>query len=124
VNDRLRIAGRPQCVPAPLEIAPQLLVVVDLAVEDDPDGPVFVRDRLGAVIEIDDAEAPHADRHAVADVHTLIVRASMRHDAAHGTNLVLVNGLPVPANYACDAAHGRFSLAPFSVTSDFRRTIT
>src|SRR5205085_775399 len=105
VNDRFRIARRPQRMPALLEVAPQLLVVVDFAVENDPDGSVFVRDRLVAVIEIDDAEAPHANRHAVADVHTLIVRAAMRHDPAHGTNLVFLNGPSVPANYACDAAH-------------------
>ena len=85
-------------VPAPLEIAPQLLVVVDLAVEDDPDRAVLVRDRLVAAVEIDDAEAAHAERDAVADVHTLIVGAAMRHGAAHGANLVLVNRLPVPAN--------------------------
>jgi len=38
----------------------QFAIVVDLAVEDHPNGPVFVRDGLAAGGEIDDAEAAHA----------------------------------------------------------------
>jgi hypothetical protein len=47
--------------PACLELAPQVAVVVDLAVEDDPDGAILVADRLLAVVEIDDAQPPHAE---------------------------------------------------------------
>src|SRR5437762_4132367 len=128
MNDRLGVAGGLEDVAAPLQVAPQLLVVVDLAVEDDPDGAVFVRDRLEAVAEIDDAETAHADRDAVPDVDTFIVRTAVGHDAAHCTDLVLTNGLSVPPNYACDAAHGAFSsvrLKPGTtgaVVSAFRRT--
>ena len=135
MDDRFRVAGGLEDVAAPLQIAPQLLVVVDLAVEDDPDGAVLVRDRLEAVAQIDDAEAAHADGDAVADVDALIVGTAVRHDAAHRADLVLTNGLSVPPDYACDAAHGALSsvrLKPdttasvpdgaASVVSAFRRT--
>ena len=112
MDDRFRVAGGLEDVAAPLQVAPQLLVVVDLAVEDDPDGAVLVRDRLEAVAQIDDAEAAHADGDAVADVDALIVGTAVRHDAAHRADLVLTNGLSVPPDYACDAAHGKFSCVP------------
>jgi hypothetical protein len=44
VNDRFRIARRAEDMAASLQIAPQFLVVVDLAVENDPDRAVLVRD--------------------------------------------------------------------------------
>ena len=50
------------CGPEPLELRPQLGVVVDLAVEDELDRPVFVRHRLvGAVREVDDREPARAE---------------------------------------------------------------
>ena len=39
-----------------LELAPQIEVVVELAVEHDPDTTVFVRHRLRAALEVHDAE--------------------------------------------------------------------
>ena len=41
-----------------LELRPDLRVVVDLAVEDDPDAVVFVGQRLLTGGEVDDAEPP------------------------------------------------------------------
>src|SRR5262249_15142827 len=132
VDDRFRITGRLEDVATALQVAVEVLIVVNLAVEDDPDAPVLVRDRLEAIIEVDDAETAHADGDAVADVDTFIVGPTVRHDAAHGPDFVFTNRLSVPANYACDAAHGRIScqvrLKPdctainAPVESAFRRT--
>jgi hypothetical protein len=61
----------------------QLAEVVDLAVEHDPHRAVFVVDRLMAGREIDDAEAPHAERHAIGDPRTLVVRAAVPNHIAH-----------------------------------------
>ena len=49
-------------VAAGLEIAAQLAMVVDLAVEDDPHRAVFVGHRLIAAGAIDDGQAPVAER--------------------------------------------------------------
>ena len=59
VDDRLGVAVGRKTWPRALEVAPQLAVVVDLAVEDDPDGAVLVGDRLMAAFEVDDAEPAH-----------------------------------------------------------------
>ena len=74
-------------VAAPRRAAgPELPVVVDLAVEDDPDRSVLVRHRLLAVLEIDDAQPPHAEADALAEIDALVVGPAMHHRAAHGAD--------------------------------------
>ena len=51
-----------EMVAARLEIAAQLAMVVDLAVEDDPDRAVFVGHRLVAAGAIDDRQTAMAER--------------------------------------------------------------
>ena len=62
VDDRLGVGARAIAMPGALELAPQIGVVVDLAVEDDADGFVLVGQRLAAAGEVDDAESPVAER--------------------------------------------------------------
>ena len=62
---------------------PDVGVVVDLAVEDDPDRAVFVRQRLMAGRQIDDAQPAVAERRPIVEELTRIVRAAMRDDVAH-----------------------------------------
>ena len=66
VHDGLGIGIRVERVPVRDELRAQLAVVVDLAVEDHPDGAVFVANRLVAAGEVDDAQAAHAERRAIA----------------------------------------------------------
>src|SRR6266850_1435326 len=68
------------------ELGAQLAEVVDLAVEHDPDGTVLVVDRLMAGREIDDAQAPHAERDALVDEHAFIVGAAMADHVAHAVD--------------------------------------
>jgi hypothetical protein len=56
VDQNLGVALGAEAV-ARLEVAPQLDVIVDLAVHHDPDRLVLVGQRLGPGLEIDDAEA-------------------------------------------------------------------
>src|SRR5258706_9255366 len=114
MNDGFRVAGGAEDMAMLLEIPAQLAIVVDLAVEHDPDRAVLVGDRLESIVEVNDAQAAHADGHAVAHVDALIVGAAMRDDTAHGADLVLANLPSVPANDACDAAHVNLSLPALS----------
>src|SRR6266508_2649874 len=111
MDDGFGVAVRAEDVTVALEVAAQFAVVVDLAVEDDPDGAILVRDGLVAAIQVDDAEAPHADGDAVPDVHALIVGTAMHHCAAHVANLVLEHGAAIPSNDSGYAAHGTVSLS-------------
>src|SRR5438552_14050604 len=56
VEQHLGVAARAESMAGPLELAPQLAVVVDLAVLDDVNRPVLVPDRLVAGLEVDDRE--------------------------------------------------------------------
>ena len=58
MDEHLGVAARREAVPGALELVPQLAVVVDLAVLDDRDPAVLVRDRLVARREVDDREPP------------------------------------------------------------------
>src|SRR5207247_2599339 len=58
VYEHLGVAVRAKTVTGALELGAQLPVVVDLAVLDDVDAAVLVRDRLVARLEVDDREPP------------------------------------------------------------------
>src|SRR5256885_9788478 len=103
---RLGRSARAKVVPWTDEAAAQVLVVVDLPVEDDDLGAVFVEDRLPAAAQIDDAEPAHAEPDPVADVDPLVIRAAMLHRGAHAAYQCLRHRpLPLPVHDSCDAAH-------------------
>ena len=83
-----------------LELAAQLLVVVDLAVEDEREVPVVGEERLVAGGDVDDGEPPHADREVRADVDAGAVGAAVHDRAQHP-----VEQLGVGAGEPGDAAH-------------------
>ena len=68
MDEHLGVGVRAEGVPGALELVAQLGVVVDLAVLDDDDAAVLVRDRLVAAGEVDDREAPRAERDLAVDV--------------------------------------------------------
>ena len=46
----------PEAVALGLQVGAQLVIVIDLAVEDNPDGPVFIRQRLVTADEVDNRQ--------------------------------------------------------------------
>ena len=54
MNDRLGVGLRSKGMPRPFQPMPELLVVIDLAIEDDLNGAIFVAKRLMPCILIDD----------------------------------------------------------------------
>src|SRR5438445_13878772 len=56
---------------------PEIVVVVDLAVEDDCDGFVLVEDRLVAACDVDDAGPPKREAGLAIDQEAVRVRPSM-----------------------------------------------
>ena len=87
--------------PAPLlELAPQLGVVVDLAVEDEREVAVVAVERLVAGRDVDDREPAHADREVRADVGALAVGAAVHDRPQH-----LFQQLGIGAGEPDDATH-------------------
>ena len=61
----------------------EVVVVVDLAVEDDCDGFVLVEDRLVAACDVDDAEPPKREAGLVIDQEAVRVRPPMSDRDSH-----------------------------------------
>src|SRR2546426_9691432 len=87
------------------EIGGQLPVVVDLAVEHDPDGAIFVADRLVARLQVDDAQAAHPQTRTGPQIKALVVRTTVHQGRAHGAQLIERHRLSVEAHDPRDAAH-------------------
>jgi hypothetical protein len=84
----------------------ELDVVVDLAIEDQPDRAVFISHRLmPGRREIYDGQPPMAESDAAIDIQTAIVRTAMQHGVAHRAQLRLVNGPSIKSKNTDDTAH-------------------
>jgi hypothetical protein len=89
-----------------LERLAHLLVVVDLAVADEPDVTGGIGKRLVAAVDVDDRQAPVAEPGPV-DVHgPFVVGPAMRQQVEHATCV----GGRVPAVDGSDSAHQADSL--------------
>src|SRR5258708_5141764 len=83
MNKDLGIRGGGESVPAPLQLAAHLAVVVDLAVLDHGDAAVLVGDRLIAVLEVDDRESPHRQGDPTLVKYAIAVWPAMRQPRVH-----------------------------------------
>src|SRR6476469_6143841 len=86
MNKGLSVTISAKLVAARDKVLPEFLVVVDLAVKDHPDRPIFIRDRLMASAEIDDAEASHTYATRAVGVDAFIVRAAVPDEVGHGAH--------------------------------------
>src|SRR5207253_3098149 len=91
---------RAEPVAGPLELAPELRVVVDLAVLHDVDLAVLVRDRLVAAGEVDDREPPGREPHAVAEEGAVGVGSAVDERRAHRLEPRAVDGVLPPLLYS------------------------
>ena len=109
MHEHLGVSVRRETVAACLEFAAQLAEVVDLAVEDELDGAVLVRDRLVARLEVDDRKAAEAEAGrdpllGLQDIETFVVRTAMPKGPRHPREHLPIDGFG-PHDPA-DPAHG------------------
>ena len=90
VDDALGVRLRAIDVAEAFELAPEVAVVVNLAVEADPDRLVFVGERLLAGGEIHDAQTAMAEGRLLVDEKPGSVRTAMHEDVAHRHHAVAV----------------------------------
>ncbi len=108
MDEDLGVAVGGEPVPEPLQLLAQLAVVVDLAVLDDRDRPVLVGDRLVAVLEVDDREAPGGKSHAVGLEEPVAVRPAMDEPGVHPPHPVEVRACAaLSRGDAANPTHGR-----------------
>ena len=105
MDDALGVGVRPKAMAGGFEPRPQLPEVVQLAVVDDPNRLVLVRDRLLAGVKIDDRQPPHSESDTTIDEVTVIVGSSVTDDIAHRAEPIWICTLF--AYESRDSAHQR-----------------
>ena len=115
VQQRLAVRAGGEAMPLPDELCAQLAVVVDLAVGDQPDRSVLVRQRLVPTGEVDDRQSAHAQRHGTVDVAPLVVGAAVDRAARHPVESRRHRGRAAELEEAVDAAHGQLPVSACAV---------
>src|SRR5438132_12127230 len=88
----------------------ELAVVIDLTIEDDPEGSVFVGQRLVAGRQVDDAQTTHPDAATAVPVKPTAIRpATGQHLSPSEQALTVRSPRSVAAEDPDDAAHLRLS---------------
>src|SRR6516164_6185303 len=110
VDDGFRVAPRAIAVSAGLQVWPQLFVIINLAVVNQPHVSIFVRERLVAGLEIDDAQPAHRQSHILGQIETSIVGAAMYDLLVHGFERGAPDSmLGVEIYRATDSTHRRLT---------------
>src|SRR5512134_2315203 len=66
-----------------LQVAAQLLIIVDFAIKDDPDRLVFVGNGLLSAFQIDNGESPRGQPGSVRQVKSILIRAPVSDGLVH-----------------------------------------
>jgi hypothetical protein len=106
MNNGLGVALGFITVATRLKIAPQLLVIVDFSIEDDPEVAVFVRNWLMPSLHVYDAQAAHSQADVFLDENALIVRTTMNDLLIHHVERFTLDALtPIRKHDAADTTH-------------------
>ena len=105
MDDHFRIGGGRKHMAALLQLAAEVAKVVDLAVKHNPNRAVLIVDRLASGLEINDAQAAHAQADTGAYIESLIVWATMDHGRAHRTHFLRGDRPTIETHDPSNAAH-------------------
>jgi len=119
VDDHLGVAARAEGVSQSLELRAQLEVVEDLSVEDDPERPVLVGERLLAGGKVDDREPGVGQAGALVTVDAELVGAPVMESARHRAQFRRgrPSGRGVKSDDASDPTHARRTLGCWKLPS-------
>ena len=107
MEDGLRVGTRPVLMTPSLQLAFELGMVIDLAIEDDPGILVAGRHRLSASGDVDNRQPAVRQAHRPLRPETLAVRTAMAEDVPHPTEPFQINRLiGIEVNDSGYAAHG------------------
>src|SRR5262249_55511572 len=105
MRDHLGVAARPEAMARALETLAQRAVVVDLPVADDQHVAALVRERLRAVLDVDDREAPAAESRPSLDARPIAVGTAVDQRATHPAEGDPVRLEAGAHHHTIDAAH-------------------
>ena len=106
VDDGFRVAARAIAVPLRLQPSSQFFMVINLAIENDPDILVLVGQRLMAALDVNDAQTPHGEADILLNEETLVVGPSMHDSSVHaGQDVTLDVPVAIGKEDAADPTH-------------------
>src|SRR5205823_6905911 len=106
VDNSFGIATGAIAVSCGLKVGTQFLMVVNLAVEDDPYAFVLVGEGLMSGLHVDDAEAAHSQANAPLDEQAPVVRPAMNDLAVHCSQTLALNSrVAFRQKYSANSAH-------------------
>src|SRR5437773_5047053 len=105
MKDRLAIRSGLEAMPMRLEIVPQLAVVVDFAVRNQPQRAVLVDERLMTAAHVDDRKAPHAECERSLDMCSFIVGSTVDRQPSHRADGFGTHCESVERENSVNAAH-------------------
>ena len=106
LEQHLGVAVRVELVALGLQLAAQLRVVVDGAVEHQPQAQLGVEHRLGrARRQVHDLQAPVSKAHRVPYEQSARIRPARCLDVGHARQRRHVNGDAVEPDFSCNATH-------------------
>ena len=73
------------------QVFAKFLIVINLSVEDDPDGSILVRERLVASSKIDDGKAAKPKPNLAGQIVSLVIWAAMHDGVCHRFQQLLRN---------------------------------
>ena len=106
VNNDLGVRSCAEAVPFGFELLTKGREVIDFAVQDNPQGFVFIGDGLMAARNVNDAEAAYAEADAAPDVVTKVVWAAVLDDATHALEKRSQRRIrPIELRHSVDSTH-------------------
>src|SRR5580704_4537260 len=114
MNDHFSIGFCLKSVPLALQLLSEFLIVVDFAVEDDPDRAIFIADGLVAGVQVNDCETAEPETYRSRDVVSLIIGSPMLNGIRHLLQQPRsYAGLSVEVKLSTNPAHIDLTLVSF-----------
>src|ERR1700676_912778 len=106
MDDSLRVASGAITVTACLKVVAQVPVVIDFAVEDDPNAFVLIADGLVSGLDVDNAKAAHCQCDILLDKKAVIVGPAVDDLLVHRSQSITTHALVrLGMENAADSAH-------------------
>jgi hypothetical protein len=110
MDDGFRVAMRSVTMASRNQLFAQSRMIVNLTVEYNPNGAVFIANGLMTSGDVDNTQAPHTDSNAALGVHALVVGAAVDHRGAHSPEDAFIHPhVPISFDYTSNSAHAVFS---------------
>ena len=106
MNDGFGVGMRGEAMAARFEVLAQLGIVVNFAVQHHPQRSIFIRERLMAAGQVDDAQAAKSEAEPGVGENTFIIGTAMNDRLGHAMDELLPDLVPpLVFEYPADSAH-------------------